>query len=68
MLKIIALKVRQSLGLLIAEPSMDQKTAGPLYLSQHKVLGEVIFEKLQFREKKHLIFESFGDFLNLWGL
>lgn len=31
---------------------------GPPQLSQHKVLGKVIFKKLQFREKKHLIFET----------
>lgn len=38
---------------------MAQKSPDPLGLSQHKVFGEVIFKKLQFREKKHLIFETF---------
>ena len=36
--------------------------------SQNKVFEKVILEKMKFRKKKHPIFESFEDFLTLWGL
>lgn len=44
-------------GFVNSRAQLGPEPPGPLQLSQHKVLGKVIFKKLQFREKKHLIFE-----------